>query len=745
VVGFDARQSGTTLDRLEHDPFLDALTPHIFEADGAGALLAPFGFERERAGYAAENMGSRALARLAEQGRLDRTMLLDGCLSRFLKGERPGSLRAFVELHNDLAPTLDETTARSSVYLRLLPDAHSTVAALAQGALRRLDDAGRLDRAQLLEAGRSVLFRAEKGMVKTQLSWLDSAARRDRAEAGQIVSLLTVAFGHPAIDVQERALTLAERYRDQCDPSVRASLAEATSRLSADLAVRGQASFGSVSASAMVADRLPPPATAPAPVPRAMPAAIASVHELAAELSGLTASAPDPVAWERVLEALVRFNTTDRSALRESLTPLVQRWQPEHERGGPSSVGLSTVLLRVLAALAREEPGSRWRAFTEAVRGVVDRLDGPELVTVRGMPAPHMMMVWRLGEIAQRRDREPGPGLVSTPTTVTGHIGPMVLVDRLAAAEREGWTPWPVDLAQALLRLPRSVPADAVAAAGRLTSSAGQALSGWLAPGGRPDPTAEIVVRPWFGRWPNEVRRNNAPASRLIVRLVRDPSTPGPVIDRPLHYDPSNFDRWKIVDSQPMWPAVLPSHPEVIAAHLLTAVTLGLGVGRTPMRMVLPGLAESDGPLGPAMWLLLARAMGSDHADDRVAAVDAVIILDRAGDLDGPALGTLLGRVAADGDLTLTRVVPVLADLAEAGPAAPTLAILEAALPAILASPKPPAGTPDLLALASRLATTLGVRRSIAGLAELAARSGTSRLVTEARRLQRVLSGVSAS
>jgi hypothetical protein len=472
-----------------------------------------------------------------------------------------------------------------------------------------------------------------------------------------------------------------------------------------------------------------------------MPPAIASLPELAAELSGLIASVPDPVAWERALEALVRFNATDRGGLRESLTPLVQRWQPEHERGGPSAVGLSTVLVRLLAALAREEPASRWRSFTEAVRGVVDRLDGPELLTVRGMPAPHLMMVWRLSEIAQRRDREPVPGLVSIPTAVTGHIGPMVLVDRLATAEREGWSPWPVDLAQALLRLPRSVPPNAIAAAGRLTAPAGRRLSDWLAPGGRADPTAEIVARPWTGRWSGQVRPNNEPAQRLIVRLVRAPSTTGPVIDRLLHYDPSSFDRWKIVGSQPLWPAVLPSHREVIAAQLVTEATIGLGYGRTPMGTVLPGLADSDGPCGPAMWLLLARTMGSDHTDDRVAGIDAAIILDRAGDLDGPALGTMVGRLAADGDLKLTRVVPGLGDLAEAGPAAATLAILEAALPAILACPKPPAGTPDLLALASRLATTLCVRGQIAGLAEVAARSGTTRLVTEARRLHRVLSG----
>ncbi|WP_405433557.1 hypothetical protein [Micromonospora sp. NBC_00617] len=106
------------VDRLRADVFLDALVPRLFEVDGAGTRMSFDEFMTD------EKLAlPRALARLAREGRLDRTMLLDGCVSRLLRGDRPAALRAFVALHALLEPTASEVDQHRGDYLRLLADA----------------------------------------------------------------------------------------------------------------------------------------------------------------------------------------------------------------------------------------------------------------------------------------------------------------------------------------------------------------------------------------------------------------------------------------------------------------------------------------------------------------------------------------------------------------------------------------------------------------------------------------------
>jgi len=64
------------------------------------------------------------------------------------------------------------------------------VAELAQRALRRLDDADRLDWSVVVEASRAVLFRTERKLVRAQLAWLDAAARRHRGQPDELDELL---------------------------------------------------------------------------------------------------------------------------------------------------------------------------------------------------------------------------------------------------------------------------------------------------------------------------------------------------------------------------------------------------------------------------------------------------------------------------------------------------------------------------------------------------------------------------
>jgi len=80
-----------------------------------------------------------------------------------------------------------------------------------------------------------------------------------------------------------------------------------------------------------------------------------------------------------------------------------------------------------------------------------------------------------------------------------------------------------------------------------------------------------------------------------------------------------------------------------------------------------------------------------------------------------------------------------LREVARAGAQQAVWAIAAQLLPTLLRQATVRPGTPDLLALAAAAAGPAGARTAPAGLAEVAARGGTSRLVTEANRLVRAL------
>jgi hypothetical protein len=286
------------------------------------------------------------------------------------------------------------------------------------------------------------------------------------------------------------------------------------------------------------------------------------------------------------------------------------------------------------------------------------------------------------------------------------------------------------------------VPADVVTAARRLASPAGQQLADWLTAGGPTDPVTEIVTvpvpppdRPW------QRRPDDAPTEHLVARLLPNNATYDPVVDSMLEYDPTGSGR-KFTHSQKLWPVVLPSHREVVAANLLPHLADGpTTICGNLAASALPALADCSGPCDDAVALALAYTLGSTRSEERVAALDAALTLNSTGDLDGARVGGFLRTLLTCRNVKLTRVTLALTDLADAGATAATWPAVSALLAAVLPTPKPPPGTPDLLALASRVAAAQAARGTVTGLAEVAARTGTSRLATEARRLARVLGG----
>ncbi|WP_051803780.1 DUF6493 family protein [Streptomyces albus] len=225
VLGWklDVPTRGTTIrDSLRDDPFLTVMVPRLLEVPEA---CSDFQYS-----WSGEPGWPAALAGLAEEGRLGRDMLIDGCLSRLLPGGRPGVLKGFLALLTALDLTEDERAAHTLTWVRMLPDAHPLVAARAQEMLAGLDDAGRLETEHLVEASEAALFRPEKKLVRAQLSMLDKAMKRQRSRTDELLRVAAEAFGHEEHSLQERALALVVRHRMHASGTALAGLAASAGR-----------------------------------------------------------------------------------------------------------------------------------------------------------------------------------------------------------------------------------------------------------------------------------------------------------------------------------------------------------------------------------------------------------------------------------------------------------------------------------------------------------------------------------
>jgi hypothetical protein len=190
----------------------------------------------------------------------------------------------------------------------------------------------------------------------------------------------------------------------------------------------------------------------------------------------------------------------------------------------------------------------------------------------------------------------------------------------------------------------------------------------------------------------------------------------------------------------PLWPAVLPSHREVVAAHTVHTLLVSAERDLRGAAQILPTLAECDGPAGPAMALALAYGLASKDQQDRVAATDALLHMIATDGLDPVTIGHTITTVLHDSQIKLPRIVTALTQAANAGAATAIGHIALAALATLLTASKPPRGTPDLLELATHLTPAYPPNTPpIDSLAQLAARTGSSRLITEARRLHQAL------
>ncbi|MGA5757144.1 DUF6493 family protein [Nonomuraea bangladeshensis] len=700
------RRPGEDLE-LDRDPLLDALLPRLFQAQG---VAEPLG----------RSTATTELAALARTGRVPRATLVDGCASRFLGGGPDAEMMPFVWLWRLLAPEPPEIPVLDLV--RLLPSAGPTVTELAVEELRRAEEAGLLDDELFAEAVGALAYRPEKKLVEEAVRW---AARASGPRGGGAVPALAAVFDLDDPALRGRAVRLAVRLAPYAGEAGRDAVREAAARLPADLRERVAAGYGEV---AVAEPERPVAAVLRAPAPPALAPPIASPDELVAELRALNWRS-EPARCERVLGGLVELTHRDRAAVVAALRPWLEETLPD---GEPAEhhlymFGDSRIPFLVLrCALAIVAP-KRSRPLNQVPEGYYASSEWVGQRLVRR----------RLAEvIALFEDGRTVPALLATPTSATGHVDAAALVERL-----EGGEPLPADFEQALLRLPRRCDPELVVRAEKLPGEAGRTLASWLRDGGWPDPVVRVT--------PYEEERSQysySPRSwlrRVRVEIVAPEGLPAwlaalwGVDHRGPDYLSSSDD--------PLWGRlVLPSHRELVAAALLR-FRRWVSDSNDSTMFALAALAHGDGPVGAATAMLIAGGLGHQRDAQRAAAAEAALTLAARGQLPAADLGRAVARLVDVEFVVLKRITAALDGLTAAGAHAEVWAVLAEALPALLPRPgeRPRAGLGELLAVAARAATLAGARGEVAGLADMAARKGSSRVLYEARHLHETLTAPS--
>ncbi|MGW4230821.1 DUF7825 domain-containing protein [Streptomyces sp. NPDC004980] len=718
------------IEVLRTEPHLTALVPRLFEGPEPPSSLSWYDDPDSGDHWPA------VLATLAAEGVLDRAVLVDGAVKRLLRGGKPGSLRFYLAVVRALGLTEEEETARVPDWSGMAGDGIPVVAGYAQEVLSRLDARGELTTRVLAEVSGSVLFRTEKKLVRAQLVLIGKALRRDASTADELLPVVAEAFGHEDMDIQERALKLTARHLRAVGDAVREDLALAAAQLGPMHRTAAHEVFGDLPAEGAAEgpyeESLPP-----VPAARLLGTAPATVAELVEEVAALVNSGSREVgSFERALDGLIRHARTDRAALTEALREAmagqwwlddlrqeqVDRWFTRNP-GGLDLVAAS--LLGRISFRSVRDGRHRWTATGTCPHAALDGV-----------------MYARLWEAAAFATTGQVPFLLATPTWHTGSLDAGELVERLRAYRRLGVLPGPVDFAQALLRVRRTDSLRAAADAALLGTAEGDRLASWL----RADtPVAPVLRhgsdsdRPTSGTW---WQRSATGTRRVLLatkeRLDIQQEFPRAFhwLGRPHHPDQGPCYHWAAARSE-HWLAALPEDGEALAAWLIPTLMHGADDGPDGGAWVLPGLAEAGGPAADAIHLAVAYGLGARHAEDRLSAVDALLVIAARGRLDARLLGRELA-VLVDHDLVkLNRLADSVRTAAATGAYRTVLSVLTAALPSLLAYEKAPHGLGEILAVAAACTERCGpvATEPISGLAATAGRRGSSQLVRQAARL----------
>ncbi|MDX2291265.1 DUF6493 family protein [Streptomyces roseofulvus] len=729
VLGW-ARQitDSRLLESLRADPQTPVLVAHALAMQETPDQLASSG----KSGSATH--WPTALAALVSEGVLDRAETVDLCVSRLLRGGRQRNLRFSLALLQLVPPNAEERRERIADWIGMTANAVSPVAGYAQKALSGLALEGALPGGAFAEMTAGVLFRTEKKLLRAQLSLVNRALAKNPALAAEVLPVVADAFGHDDSEIQERALRVVARHLKSVDEETSRGLSEAASLLGPAHRSAAEAVFGSFVATA---DQLPyEELLPPVPEPEFLPGPEGLLEELMEDLLVQQRRSGGAMEFERALDGLVRHAHQDRDKVaahvRESFadaywydtSAFPHHLRYDYFRHGPR--GMEAVLASLVGKVKPER--------IEAGR---NQPVPPQACVHRAMEVTEEIRIW---EVAHLIGGGTLPLLLSTPTRHTGGIDPLVLVGRLREYADAGLEPAPVDLGHALLRVRRQDPSAAQAAeqAEALGSEAGARLAAWLR---SENPlVATVRFRPRADKGSDRWWLVN----RILVEMAKRPEFKKE-FPKTFHWlaggllpNARGCYHWEQVPER--WATLLPADRELLAAFLLSSMASAVdGDSARDVTGPLTLLAEGEGQMGRAVALVLAFGLGCRDADDRLRAVDALLVLAARGELDARQVGRDLAWLLAERSMKPNRLADAARTAAATGAYGTVWTILSEALPALLEAEKPMRGLGELLAIAADCVERCGATGELSGLERHASARGTSQLVTQSKRLLNAL------
>ena len=426
------RDLDATYAGLVADPdLLDREIWQLFEVDVGNELSNATTWEPPTApgkpGSRGENRWLYALPRLASEGRLERSRLLDASLDALLRDFRASGVGWYVKLHEALEPTPEERVERLDRYLSLVTSPTPAVAREGLAALRRIEDA--VPPSAFARVAPTPLSHRQKNLATETLSLLAALCKRHPDERALLIEAAAHALGHERTDVQERALTLLEQHPDDVP---RASLLRYVEVVSPTLRARVESLSGVVTTPRAETDpaRPPPPIHRPADVVLEAPLEpVETLDELIELAAMLLEGVGDGDDCERFLDGVSRLCDERPPGFERRTAGLAKRAEAAGY-WGPMASGSELV-----GYVVRAWTGRRHRFERVA-----------QSRTIMGF------LVGRADEVARRAARRRPRALLAFPTSSGGAIDRAVLEERLRRIGRFRNRPDPLDEAQARAR-----------------------------------------------------------------------------------------------------------------------------------------------------------------------------------------------------------------------------------------------------------------------------------------------------
>jgi len=692
-----------------------------------------------------------ALAQVAAQGQLDRDRLIDECLDAFLRDFPPNHVAWYATLHDRLRPSLAEKAERSARYLALLAAPGKPGVTLGQRGCAELLDSGALDVTAFLAASAPALAYPQKSVATAQLKIIGKLTASQPAVRAAALATAAQAFGHQREDVQAAALRLIGTHGVPADGAARATITGLAALLSPVLRPEATA-LGLVPD--QVTDATPAP-EAPVvsvadgipsalPVPRVVP--VTDPDELVQLLARLMEDASGPLDVERALDGAVRLSAlplSDRARLTEPLLKHA-RQQAAADFFGPFSGYWPRADMASLALTWAT--GKMPKARADVRYGLVgDR--GRHDASPKSMSGILSARGWEAcGLIANGH----GFPLLATPEFADGSISHGELLARLAKWPKETWAsrrsrPPRNDIEVAMLRLAPGaeaiLPDDLLAAYApvqALLSTEPYVVPPKVTEHTRPDRPG-LPGKTWqtvdghagvYARYTGSDQSINREYSRCGYLVTY------------LHPEPHFGSRGLLDRISPnselvaAWPLLAPHQPEVIAAHLLSALSEGLVPGRSAASTAARAVARLRGTFGLTGHVALVAGLASAEADARIAAAESWGQLVRQRRLDPGLAAEAIALGVGGTAFKVTRIADGLRYVVQDPGAAPAVArACVSAAATLLSGADRPTGLHLLLEVAAQAGAVSGVSQLPAPLADLAREKGRTKLAEAARRL----------